>query len=1834
MNVHPHPARFLASLALALLALTVPALAQSSSLGSGEIALYTEAGGGDAIVQNGNLTTNVLTHDFDASVREDVGSFSRVGADITLNRAGHYLALYNSQFDRLPGGSNRSEIQSYLTLNGVEQASGWSQGFIRRASGQDETITAGAAVFEAAATDVLQLRSFRTDNNGGGVQRIASATGLQLLKLDDSDMSYARLSLAANTGGPTNATFVKVSYDTDDELDAAFLHDAAGDLTLVDGGKYLVIANTYAQETVERSSLVQRLTLNSVEVAGSKTTVYLRGNQQNSNQGAASIAMIIDANAGQVLSVEGSLDQNRAPCNYIGGRCALTVVKLSDAADYVRLNHTVDQDSNTTAETPLIFANNDQVDAASFAHVASASAVTVLQDGDYLFLSSLYDNNDQVQRAFFHQGWSVNGSGKEVSGRSGRYARNTGGVDQFGNSSGFLASGMVANDTVEMVSSALAATGVNNANQVFLQGVRLSSLFAFNNFGVDLSSTAVDVSEAGPTTATYDMNLRADPTAGTVEVTVTADADTEVGTDGVAFGPTAVFSLTDTTPQTVHVRAIDDATLEGAEIATLTHAVTASGDLVNYPLSTVISDVMVTVADDDFLPVDAVDDVSEIGVSANEDTALTVVSDGGGTTPSLFANDTDGFDNVLSSFDATSTNGATVSVAGDGTFSWDPTGSGSLQALAAGDQIADIFTYTLEDAGGSSDTATVTITVAGVNDVPVLAGDSLDSNNGASAASNLLANDSDVDATDVLTVSNLVDDVSAAGGAVPAVFASDQGATVSISSDGSFTYDPGTSTAILALTAEAQIIETFTYDVTDGLATVQTTVTVTNTGVSAATNDYTTTAADTTVNLDALANDVVRNPGVLGTPTLGAVLEFLADGVGNSDTAWLNTGSATLASIPDPLGQPIDATLNLAPTNPPPGISATYNFAGFEGIVHDGVDVVAYGDSDNVNASVEFVFRPSDQLGNEILWEVGGTTDGASVVLVGDKVVWTCIDNAALIAQAVGQLPPGAVAGGEFVHIVCTINLISGADVAEIYVNGQLAGTGAGINVNTGAVGDLADWCGTDPGGIGRRATDVGGDAGNLGNFGTTDLGVTTDLAGEVSLLRTYNSILTPAEVDANASAVLGTLNAAVVADITDLAGAGVPVVGVAVALPSGATVTLEADGTFTYDPNGAFADLGVGLTARDSFTYSVNPIVTVNVDVAGTNPNPQITIAADQADIDEGSAGSFTVSASLAVSGPVTVNLSYSGAANNPVDYTGGAASVVIPDTGTSAVLNLNALVDDFFEGGGSESLIVTIDSVVGTAVVGATAVAETLINDLDTAPTISIAADAASFAEGSNAEFTVSADKASSGNNTVNLSYSGTTTEGGDFFGHTSLTIPGGSTAESLDLLLLDDAVVEGGEVLTVTIDSVSVGAIGTASDSTNVTDGAGVVVFIADFEGINPVNTPGGTLLNADAPAAANLGTAIGSWANVFTAAAGGDAPGVITEGGADVKGDGVDHSLRLDRPGSGEGYVRAQFDGAIDLRGANTGVVTFDLGTRRTQGNSDAKSTTILGLDDVGNKAFELFVDANNNGATHEQLFHVDSGGVRTALGNVEDFNNSGGYNEDRMTNVRIALTSTGYSVQIDRFPLGPVVTPDTVTGELAYAGNASVVTQIVFHVSGDPDTGINGGIYIDDVKATGAALTSQEAWRVAFFGSADNSGAGADNNDANGNGLSNILDFLYGFNPTGVSSSGNALEVSNPGPAGVITQHGGITFWADPVTGEVFMRYPRRTDHVAAGLDITDQFSRDLVTFENSVEAPVVIGTGVGDDGIEVEAVQIKLPLVLPVSGGKARFGRNTVQINP
>ena len=72
--------------------------------------------------------------------------------------------------------------------------------------------------------------------------------------------------------------------------------------------------------------------------------------------------------------------------------------------------------------------------------------------------------------------------------------------------------------------------------------------------------------------------------------------------------------------------------------------------------------------------------------------------------------------------------------------------------------------------------------------------------------------------------------------------------------------------------------------------------------------------------------------------------------------------------------------------------------------------------------------------------------------------------------------------------------------------------------------------------------------------------------------------------------------------------------VGTPITLSSGALVTLNADGTLTYDPNAQFESLGVGQTATDSFTYTVSDgsftstaTARVNLTINGVNDAPSV---------------------------------------------------------------------------------------------------------------------------------------------------------------------------------------------------------------------------------------------------------------------------------------------------------------------------------------------------------------------------------------------------------------------------------------------------------------------------------------------------------------------------------------------------------------------------------------------------------------------------------------------------
>ncbi|WP_299085827.1 tandem-95 repeat protein [uncultured Ruegeria sp.] len=113
----------------------------------------------------------------------------------------------------------------------------------------------------------------------------------------------------------------------------------------------------------------------------------------------------------------------------------------------------------------------------------------------------------------------------------------------------------------------------------------------------------------------------------------------------------------------------------------------------------------------------ASDDVAQSSTPITED-GVTLID-----TATLLANDSDvdGGALTVTAVSATSAHGATLTLSTDGTISYDPTNADAVQALAVGQTLTDTFTYTVEDGFGEESTANVSIVVHGANDAPVLA---------------------------------------------------------------------------------------------------------------------------------------------------------------------------------------------------------------------------------------------------------------------------------------------------------------------------------------------------------------------------------------------------------------------------------------------------------------------------------------------------------------------------------------------------------------------------------------------------------------------------------------------------------------------------------------------------------------------------------------------------------------------------------------------------------------------------------------------------------------------------------------------------------------------------------------------------------------------------------------------------------------------------------------------------------------------------------------------------------------------------------------------------------
>ncbi|MEL6958823.1 MAG: Ig-like domain-containing protein [Pseudomonadota bacterium] len=474
------------------------------------------------------------------------------------------------------------------------------------------------------------------------------------------------------------------------------------------------------------------------------------------------------------------------------------------------------------------------------------------------------------------------------------------------------------------------------------------------------------------------------------------------------------------------------------------------------------------------------------------------------------------------------------------------------------------ITYTVDDGNGGTDTATVTVTVNPVNDDPVANDDTATTDEDTPVTIPVLDNDTDVDG-DPLTVTEAM---------------SPDGEVV-INPDGTITFTPDEN-----FNGET----TITYTVDDGnggtdTATVTVTVGAVNDG-PVAVDDADETDQDTAIVLDnVLDNDsdpdgdpltVVRvegETGNVGDPVPGSnggLITINADGTAafdpNGDFDELGTGemaeTTVLYQISDGNGGTAiaEVTVTVTGTNDAP---------------------VAQNSSYIVNQDETF----GDTDANAITDDTG---EGVDSDVDGDPLTVAAVDGD---AGNVGVAVAGDN-GGLF-----TIN----ADgTVDFDANGEFDDLGAGEAAST-----TISYTITDPEGLTDTATVT------FTVTGTNDAPIATpdtDTTDQDTPITLDNVLGNDSDPDGD-PLIVSSVNG-------DAGNVGDPVVG-----DNGGLITINEDGSASFDPNGDFNALGAGDTAVTSVTYTISDgnggtdTTTVTVTVTGVNDAPEANPDSDTTD-------------------------------------------------------------------------------------------------------------------------------------------------------------------------------------------------------------------------------------------------------------------------------------------------------------------------------------------------------------------------------------------------------------------------------------------------------------------------------------------------------------------------------------------------------------------------------------------------------------------------------------------
>ena len=539
-----------------------------------------------------------------------------------------------------------------------------------------------------------------------------------------------------------------------------------------------------------------------------------------------------------------------------------------------------------------------------------------------------------------------------------------------------------------------------------------------------------------------------------------------------------------------------------------------------------------------------------------------------------------------------------------------------------------------------------------------------------------LSGTTDVDTSDSLTIANLNLTGGNASGITPV------GNALSV--------DPSVYKSLAA--GETEVIS-YTYDVVDnqGGVTPQTaTITIVGTNDAPVVTDATITAAE----------DSLDVPLLLPLPT---------------DLDVSDTLTITVTGLPNPaLG-----SVTLSDGTPLVNGQAL-TLLEFQGLQFDTVP--------NTSGSSTFTYTVTDGMDT-----VPGT---ATITISGSNDAPVAIDNQYTTNE-----------DASFTGNVLTNNTGAGVDsdpdgdaLSVTAVNGQPSAIGASIILSSGATLTLQ----SDGGFIYNPSTSATFNTLPLGSSTTDSFDYTVSDGNGGSDTATVTLTINGANDGITAVADLGATDQGSVLSVnalsgvlnndTDLDGDSLSVsdvngtggnVGTQITLGSGALVTLNADGSYDYDPNSMFDGLAAGATTTDSFTYTVvdgngaSATETVTITITGTNEAPVATVDANTAQED----------VTLVATGNVLLNdtdqdTSDSINVANPGTYVGAYGSLVLNADGSyTYTLNnsapvvqglaggdvvqdiFNYTVDDSNGGLDSSTLTITVNGTEDTPVISGTA-------------------------------------------------------------------------------------------------------------------------------------------------------------------------------------------------------------------------------------------------------------------------------------------------------------------------------------------------------------------------------------------------------------------------------------------------------------------------------------------------------------------------------------------------